>query len=629
VQLTVLGMHRSGTSVLARMLNLMGAYFGPEGISTGANDENPHGFWERRDVRALNDAALHEAGADWNRVSGFRVEDIPAQARARFHEQASKLLLELDAHRPWVLKEPRLCLLFPLWRPLLECPVVLHILRSPVEVASSLQTRNAIPVAAGLELWERYVRSAVTAAEGLPGVVVSHHDLATQPMAAVERLYRQLVELDVRGLRMPAEREVAAFVAPELYRHRETRDDLRPYLQSRQMKLFEQLLAGGPMVLGAEEGSTRELAEYEARLPPVVPKPAAKAPAPDAALRSQLEAIQQEAASLRSQLKLRDAELEQGKGRIRQLEEMIAGMRQEQGERDVTIASLRTALKDGEASIAALMAATKEREDELLRLQRESQERGELAAAREALLQARASELQARTSELEARDSRIAALEHESAAQREECARLSGKVAAHASALKQEEAKSARFSAEAAEQRRGREEAEASVGERFAELAKLTTLLLERESSLEAAHAEAARNAGELAARTAELEQVRQALSDIRNSRAWKLAAPARAVARVLRPKPAALGHGSDARLVEESGLFDAAWYLDTYTDVAAAGMDPLDHFLRFGAAEGRRPGPRFDPATYLRLNPDVARAGLDPLFHYLRHGRGEGRATG
>ena len=52
MQLLVLGMHRSGTSMVTRLLNMAGAYFGPEGIATEANEENPKGFWERRDVRA-------------------------------------------------------------------------------------------------------------------------------------------------------------------------------------------------------------------------------------------------------------------------------------------------------------------------------------------------------------------------------------------------------------------------------------------------------------------------------------------------------------------------------------------------------------------------------------------------
>jgi hypothetical protein len=65
MQILVLGMHRSGTSVLARLLNMIGLYFSPEGVSTGANQENPKGFWERRDVRQANDRLLHAAGADW------------------------------------------------------------------------------------------------------------------------------------------------------------------------------------------------------------------------------------------------------------------------------------------------------------------------------------------------------------------------------------------------------------------------------------------------------------------------------------------------------------------------------------------------------------------------------------
>ena len=47
-QLIVLGMHRSGTSGITRLLNLAGAYFGPADIATEPNEENPKGFWERR-----------------------------------------------------------------------------------------------------------------------------------------------------------------------------------------------------------------------------------------------------------------------------------------------------------------------------------------------------------------------------------------------------------------------------------------------------------------------------------------------------------------------------------------------------------------------------------------------------
>ncbi|MBK6855810.1 MAG: hypothetical protein IPG97_04435 [Microthrixaceae bacterium] len=71
MQLVILGMHRSGTSGVTRLLNMAGAYFGPPGIATDANEENPKGFWERRDVRALCDGLLQGAGFDWFRLGGF------------------------------------------------------------------------------------------------------------------------------------------------------------------------------------------------------------------------------------------------------------------------------------------------------------------------------------------------------------------------------------------------------------------------------------------------------------------------------------------------------------------------------------------------------------------------------
>lgn len=79
-------------------------------------------------------------------------------------------------------------------------------------------------------------------------------------------------------------------------------------------------------------------------------------------------------------------------------------------------------------------------------------------------------------------------------------------------------------------------------------------------------------------------------------------------------------------RLVKASGLFDGPWYLARNPDVAAAGADPLDHFLLFGGQEGRPPSPAFDSGAYLRDNPDVAKSGINPLVHYLANGKTEGR---
>ena len=66
------------------------------------------------------------------------------------------------------------------------------------------------------------------------------------------------------------------------------------------------------------------------------------------------------------------------------------------------------------------------------------------------------------------------------------------------------------------------------------------------------------------------------------------------------RPAPAADPSG-DAGLIRASGLFDVDWYLATYPDVAASGLDPIDHYLQVGAALGYNPNPLFDTKYYAR----------------------------
>ena len=87
------------------------------------------------------------------------------------------------------------------------------------------------------------------------------------------------------------------------------------------------------------------------------------------------------------------------------------------------------------------------------------------------------------------------------------------------------------------------------------------------------------------------------------------------------------LAESEDAGLISQSGIFDAAWYLERHEDVRDAGLDPLLHYLRSGAKEGRDPHPLFDSDWYLATNPDVAAIGVNPLVHYIRFGAGEGRA--
>jgi len=132
----------------------------------------------------------------------------------------------------------------------------------------------------------------------------------------------------------------------------------------------------------------------------------------------------------------------------------------------------------------------------------------------------------------------------------------------------------------------------------------------------------------ELSARESEIEEQRQRLTAMKRTISWKIMAPVRALAKPFNGSNKAQKLMKiQVRLLKKSGLFDEEWYLAEYTDVASAGVvDPVVHYLRYGAAEGRNPSPHFDTRFYLESHPDVAAAGLNPLVHFVKFGREEGR---
>lgn len=76
----------------------------------------------------------------------------------------------------------------------------------------------------------------------------------------------------------------------------------------------------------------------------------------------------------------------------------------------------------------------------------------------------------------------------------------------------------------------------------------------------------------------------------------------------------------------DPNALFSTREYLSDNHDVAAAGLNPLKHYEAWGWREGRDPSSHFDVGGYLAANPDVAAAGIDPLYHFLHWGFDEGR---
>lgn len=106
-----------------------------------------------------------------------------------------------------------------------------------------------------------------------------------------------------------------------------------------------------------------------------------------------------------------------------------------------------------------------------------------------------------------------------------------------------------------------------------------------------------------------------------------------RTIIRLIKKRPAVtqllnqkLSRKKVIAIIKESGLFDKAWYLSQYPDVAKANLCPVFHYISFGAAEGRKPHPLFDGQWYLSHYPDVQDATCVPFVHFVMHGAKEGR---
>ena len=78
-----------------------------------------------------------------------------------------------------------------------------------------------------------------------------------------------------------------------------------------------------------------------------------------------------------------------------------------------------------------------------------------------------------------------------------------------------------------------------------------------------------------------------------------------------------------------EPGLarhFDAGFYRAQNPDVAAAGVDPLRHFLEIGWREGRNPSARFNTSAALAADAALRAADINPLIHAMLQARNAGR---
>ena len=235
----VLGMHRSGTSIITRIFNLLGAAV-PQNLMPPTS-ENPSGYWESVNVARFNNRLLESTGLSWKDEVSISDEWFRNEARIADRTEAKALIeAEFAGANTFVLKCPRLCLLLPFWKEVLteagiESFVVL-VIRDPLEVAKSLSARAnlsgmkraAVTVTEhSVLLWLRYNLDAERYSRDLPRIIIDYTSVITNWQTAFKQVLDGIIPSFPSGHSVQYN-EIDALFNADMRRKKTSQDDL-PY----------------------------------------------------------------------------------------------------------------------------------------------------------------------------------------------------------------------------------------------------------------------------------------------------------------------------------------------------------------------------------------------------------------
>jgi hypothetical protein len=342
----IAGMHRSGTSATARVVNLLGADIAGD-LASAAVGINDRGFWESPAIFGIHDELMHTLDSSWD--DPFPLADRWLETGAA--RQAKRLIVERLAKdfadsRLFVVKDPRLGRLLPLWLEILDElaiePIVVIPFRNPLEVAASLEKRDRLPVAQSILLYIQSNLEAEHASRGRTRLFHPYDALVSDWRGFADKL-AEVGGPSREALSAETISQIDGFLTGELHRHKFSRSDLAAsaHAPATIVEMYDRMVeaaaTGNDDALhGAFDGIWANMREatisWRGRVA------------------AQVEGLRREFAllgeELKAELRLRDAELEQLRAQLRQrdagLEVLSAELRRHGGELADLRAELRT-----------------------------------------------------------------------------------------------------------------------------------------------------------------------------------------------------------------------------------------------------------------------------------------------
>ena len=316
----VLGMHRSGTSALTRVLNLHGMELGSH-LMVPTKD-NEVGYWEHQFIVDIHDEILKTLDSTWHNeilIDQWWLKESFQTYRERIKEI---LLRDFSKCPLWGIKDPRMCRLLPFWLSLLEelnCkPVFVLAIRHPLETAKSIEKRDGFSLLKGQRLWLQHSLLMEQFTRGLPRTIVFYEQLLSDWKNVILRVQSGLNNL---WPKTPIDGEVDQFLNPTLRHHKASAES--PDLSAWILQVYEAFAKGS---MGNEEAMTKDLdslypayeamrlfqEDLHAELQTLQSRSSSQlqtAQASNRQLNSELQAVQAYMTQLKDQIGARDAKI--------------------------------------------------------------------------------------------------------------------------------------------------------------------------------------------------------------------------------------------------------------------------------------------------------------------------------
>lgn len=239
-------MHRSGSSMVARILEKLGVYLGEEQDFIEKQVDNPDGYWENRAFIYINERLLHVFGIAWDFVPQLPTtwQQLP-KLDPLLYNDAINLIDRFKHHHYWGWKDPRNSLTLPFWQGLLPELKIIVCVRSPIDVHRSLWKRGYSSPTFSFNLWKTYYESITQSVirTDTRSVLVCHYEnFFTQPEVEVERISRFLA-MDITD---DQKQQASASINRWLKHHQNDNAELIRLAEQRCLQLYVDLsLAAG------------------------------------------------------------------------------------------------------------------------------------------------------------------------------------------------------------------------------------------------------------------------------------------------------------------------------------------------------------------------------------------------